>query len=268
MNKNACRYAIVQFMPYPETGEFANVGVIVAVPQQNQFGFQLETAKCGRLTRFFQHLDRRVYLAAVKALEEELQYLVNEVADGQLTAQRAFDLMVRPLEAILRFSKERVKMTPKPKTVTSELFERFVMHDFAQKKNYEKELQSRVGHLVRGLNLRQQFKKTEVGTTLYSINMPLVQQTDDDQLRVIQPLHFDRADPEKIIDHGNLWAGKLGTLKDLGKLPEDILIPVEHPLMNQKDLEQAWLMTRKKLANFGDLTDASNEKEIEKFAKG
>ncbi len=268
MTKYACRYAIVQFMPYPETAEFANVGVIVVSPQQNRFAFQLELTRYGRLTKFFQHLDHRVYIQAIKHLNEELQHLEDAVSNGHLTALQAFELIVRPLEAILRFSKERVKMTQKPKVVANELFERFVMHDFAQKKNYEKELQSRVGNLVRGLNLRHQFKKTEVGTALYSINMPLVQHTDDNQLRAIQPLHFDRTEPEKIIEHGNLWAGKLGTLKDLGKLPEDMLFPVEPPHANQKDLEQAWLMTRKKLENFGDLTDASNEKKIEKFAKG
>lgn len=268
MTKYACRYAIVQFMPYPETGEFANVGVIVAVPQKNRFAFQLETARYGRLTKFFQHLDKNVYLCAIKALEEELTYLTDTVKDGQLTAQKAFDLMVRPLETILRFSKERVKMTQKPQAVAGELFDRFVMHDFAKKQNYEKDLQSRVGHLVRELSLRQQFKKTEVGTALYSVNMPLVQHTEDNRLRAIQPLHFDRTEPEKIIEHGNLWVGKLDTLKDLGELPEDILIPVEPPHTQQKEFQQAWAMTQKKLANFGDLTDASNEKEIEKFAKG
>jgi len=41
MKRAAARYAIVQFMPYPETGEFANVGVVLACPTQNYFGFKL-----------------------------------------------------------------------------------------------------------------------------------------------------------------------------------------------------------------------------------
>ena len=31
MKPLACRYAIVQFMPYAETGEFANVGVVLCL---------------------------------------------------------------------------------------------------------------------------------------------------------------------------------------------------------------------------------------------
>ena len=268
MNKYACRYATVQFMPYPETGEFANVGVIVAVPQKNTFAFQLETKRYSRLTQFFHHLDRRVYIAAIKALEQELQFLTDAVNDKQLTAQKAFDLMVRPLEAVLRFSEERVKMSATPQILEKELFERFVQHDFAQHKNYEKQLQTRVTRLVKSLDIKHKFEKGALGPDWYPVNVPLVQRKDNDHIRVIHPLHFNRPEPEKIIEHGNLWAGKLATLEELGKLPKDILIPVEKPALDQQELDEAWQLTQKKLENFGDITEASNNEEVEDFAKG
>ncbi|WP_257264914.1 DUF3037 domain-containing protein [Endozoicomonas sp. ONNA2] len=265
MTKYACRYAIVQFMPYPETGEFANVGVVAVLPRQNRFVFKLELAKYGRLTKFFRHLDHKVFLQAIKHLNEELRYLETAVNNQEIEALQAFELMVRPLEAIVRFSKERVKMTEKPQAIAAELFDRFVLHDFAQKKNYEQELQSRVGQLVRQLNLRHQFKKEKIGT-LYPVNMPLVQNTEEGRIRAIQPLHFDREEPEKIIEHGYLWIGKLGTLQELKELPGDILIPVEKPT-HKGDAQKAWTMIRNRLKDFGDITSASNDKQIEKFAK-
>ncbi len=265
MTKYACRYAIVQFMPYPETGEFANVGVVAVIPQKNSFVFKLELTKYSRLTKFFRHLDHTVFTQAIKHLNEELHYLAETVSNQGINAIQAFELIVRPLEAILRFSKERVKMTEKPQTIAAELFDRFVLHDFAQKKNYEQELQRRVGQLVRKLNLRHQFKKEKIGT-LYPVNMPLVQNTEEGQVRAIQPLHFDRDEPEKIIEHGNLWIGKLGTLQELKELPDDILIPVEKPT-HKGDVQTAWKMIRGRLKDFGDITDASNDKQIEKFAK-
>ncbi len=265
MTKYACRYAIVQFMPYPETGEFANVGVVAVVPAKNRFTFQLELTRYSRLTRFFNHLDHRVYTQSIKHLQEELIYLEKAVNTGQMTALQAFELIVRPLEAILRFNKERIKMTQNPLPIANELFDRFVLHDFAQKKNYEHELQSRVGQLVRNLNLKHQFKKEKVGT-LYPVTMPLVQNAEKEHVRAIQPLHFDRTEPEKIIEHGNLWIGKLSTLQELDELPQDILIPVEKP-SHKGDVQKAWTMVQNKLKDFGDITDASNEKVIEKFAK-
>ncbi|MGO0307483.1 DUF3037 domain-containing protein [Endozoicomonas acroporae] len=265
MTKYACRYAIVQFMPYPETGEFANVGVIAVVPAQNRLLFQLELSRYSRLTKFFKHLNHRVYTQAIKHLNEELLYLEKAVSNGQVTALQAFELIVRPLEAILRFSKERIKMTQKPLAIANELFGRFVLHDFAQKKNYEHELQSRVGLLVRSLNLRHQFKKEKIGT-LFPVNMPLVQKTEDQRLRAIQPLHFDRDEPEKIIEHGNLWIGKLSILQELNELPDDILIPVEKPA-HKGDAQKAWIIVKNRLKDFGDIADASNETVIKKFAK-
>lgn len=40
-----CQYAIIQFMPYPETGEFANVGVVLACPQMRYLGARLAPVK-------------------------------------------------------------------------------------------------------------------------------------------------------------------------------------------------------------------------------
>ena len=79
MTKYACRYAIVQLIPYPETGEFANDGVVAVIPQINSFVFKLELTKYSRLTKFFRHVDHRVLTQAIKHLNEELHYLAESV---------------------------------------------------------------------------------------------------------------------------------------------------------------------------------------------
>ncbi|MFP3758365.1 DUF3037 domain-containing protein, partial [Cupriavidus sp. SIMBA_020] len=61
--KHACRYALVRFMPYPETGEFANVGVVVMSPTARFFGYKL-LDRVGRITAFFDELDVTVYKRA------------------------------------------------------------------------------------------------------------------------------------------------------------------------------------------------------------
>jgi hypothetical protein len=60
MKKFACRYAVVQFVPYSETGEFANVGVVLICPETGYFGFQLQTRKYARVTAFFDELKSPV----------------------------------------------------------------------------------------------------------------------------------------------------------------------------------------------------------------
>ena len=62
MTLMACQYSIAQFLPYAETGEFANVGVVLVCPSQCFMGAQfLSTKKTARITSFFDRLDKRVY---------------------------------------------------------------------------------------------------------------------------------------------------------------------------------------------------------------
>ena len=55
MNKVACQYALLRFRPFVETGEFANVGVVLLAPEARFFGFRL-LKRYGRITQFFHQL--------------------------------------------------------------------------------------------------------------------------------------------------------------------------------------------------------------------
>ena len=87
MTRFACNYAIVRFMPYVETGEFANVGVLLWIPKQKTLLFQLLRSNYRRITQFFKELDKQVYLKAMADLDTELhrvQALLQE--DAVVTA--------------------------------------------------------------------------------------------------------------------------------------------------------------------------------------
>ncbi len=45
MKQFVCNYAPVRFLPYRETGEFVNVGVVLHCPQTDFFGFRLIPTK-------------------------------------------------------------------------------------------------------------------------------------------------------------------------------------------------------------------------------
>ena len=109
MNHYACRYAIVRFAPYTETGEFANVGIVIACPETGYFDFKLQTKRHARITAFFAALKADVYREALNAIETELeriQRLVIELPAGPARADRIRDLitaLTHPREAIVRF---------------------------------------------------------------------------------------------------------------------------------------------------------------------
>ena len=71
-NKIPCLYAVVHFAPFVETGEFANVGIIMMAPEQRYFGFKLMGRRHSRVTHFFEQLEAKVFRATMNTLREEL----------------------------------------------------------------------------------------------------------------------------------------------------------------------------------------------------
>jgi hypothetical protein len=73
MSKVACHYAIARFAPYVETGEFANVGILLMAPKAGFFGFKLQTRRHKRITGFFEEVDAKLYREAMRVLRDELE---------------------------------------------------------------------------------------------------------------------------------------------------------------------------------------------------
>ena len=124
MTRVACQYAIVRFAPFVETGEFANVGILMMAPKDRFFGFQLETRRFARITRFFQELDRKHYLKAVQNVQAELERVHNVLKAHGFDrrrkfndvefAQRLFAEVIRPRESTVRFGEPRVILAENP----------------------------------------------------------------------------------------------------------------------------------------------------------
>jgi hypothetical protein len=136
MTKTGCLYAIVRFVPCAETGEFANVGIVMMDPEQRYFGFKLMGARHSRVTRFFAQLDGHVFRATMKAKHAELvriEELLGQQgvdkwckADDVEFARRLFDEMIRPRETVVTFSEARVTLVEDARSSLEELYGYYV----------------------------------------------------------------------------------------------------------------------------------------------
>src|SRR5437016_3605991 len=87
-----CNYATVRFLPYPEAGEFVNIGVVVHSPIEGFFDYLLETKRTRRVGGFFPELEIGNYRDAVKNCEDELKRMRNEIGiSGENAAQMTLD---------------------------------------------------------------------------------------------------------------------------------------------------------------------------------
>ncbi len=229
----ACRYAVVQFAPYRETGEFANAGVVLTCPETGYFDFKLQTRRTKRITDFFE-LKRSHFVTSVKVIEEELQRVAGVMAQAPATnraeyLRQVFDSLVHPREALVRFSTPRAVMTADPAAELERQFEHYVERAFATPEYVEKAMEKRIKHLLDTLPLTAPFAPHRVGDDAFYANFPLVQLQGDALTKIIKPFRLNQDEPVEIYEHGDAWLKKIERLRNRHLLPDAVLFAVKAP---------------------------------------
>lgn len=276
MSLFACRYAVVQFLPYAETGEFANVGIALLCPGAGYFGFRLQTPRrTRRITHFFERLERSDYVRALDIFQQELQrvadILESEVfprADAE-GARQLFTALTHPREAVMRFSAPRAIMTASPKKEVEILFGRYVEHDFATPEHREEVLERRIGQLLRSLPLDKHFQPQTLGDDETRARFPFVLLDHERPVKAIKPLFLAQDEIHKIFEHADYWLSKMRRLRTRGLLPEATLISTEAPPPEDAKRHKAFEEVRSELADLHLQTASAQDIEaIRRFALG
>lgn len=233
MKKLVCRYAIVRFLPYQETEEFANIGIVLACPESGYFDFKLQSQRHGRVTAFFDDLDGFAYRHSVKIFNSELARIKELIGSRDMPAdslRSMFDALVHPREAIIRFGDVRSMVVEDPAEALARLFRYYVEREFVNHDYKEHILLKRVRALVQSLQLIRPFHAMNLGDEFASAQFPLVQ-TDESglALKAIKPFLLNQVEPSKIISHGGFWVDRMRRLRKRQKLPPAVLFAVDGP---------------------------------------
>ncbi len=237
--KTACHYAIVRFMPFVETGEFANVGVVLFAPNARYFGFKLLGNRYARVTHFFEQMDAKVFRAAMHTCKEELMRI------DRMLKQMGTDLrfktldregtlalwneVIKPRETMLQFGESRLVLADDAQAKVRELFEYYVERNFVTPERQEELLERGVRGWLREARLLEQFHVGVVGNEEYHARFPFVAGPEDHPERVIKPLNLGYDDAARIIDHGGQWIVRVNALKKRQLLPAKVLFAVNGP---------------------------------------
>lgn len=232
INKIPCHYAILRFAPFVETGEFANVGVVLLAPRHGFFDFKLITNRHARVTHFFPELDAGVLRNALRVLTEELSRIQDLVQSHRGDAElitRLFHEVVRPRETIVRYSEPRGALAEDPARMLEDVFGYYVERTFVTKEYQEVVLEKGVRNWLTEASLIERFTKAEVGDRLYHATFPFVEKREGQPVKLIKPLNLAQDQPSKVIDHGIHWASRLNELKKRKVLPERVLFALAGP---------------------------------------
>ena len=224
------KYAIVQFMPYAETSEFANVGVLVCSPKTGYLDFKMANPRFARVTKFFDDLDGAVYKAAINTFVDELQLVKKHGAF--LKSDNLLDYVVevtRYRESLLRFSNLRTIASIEPEDILDKLYNRYVARDFLTKEYREEMMVRAIRKQINQKNIAVKYHQKKMVTELREVNLPLVAEVGD-IYRVIKPLAFNQIKTTQLIEHGETWVNRFKYLINDRKLDAgQIMLPVEGP---------------------------------------
>ncbi|MEO5716632.1 MAG: DUF3037 domain-containing protein [Luteolibacter sp.] len=129
-----CNYALLRFLPYPETGEFVNVGVVVNCLQPCFLNFRVEEKMTARVKALFPQQNEKKFEAAQAAMREELGRVAAMVAEARdpKSCKIAFNEVVRPRESLLRFGEARTITSSDVENLADDLFNRYVRMEVAE----------------------------------------------------------------------------------------------------------------------------------------
>ncbi len=242
-----CNYAVVRFLPYRETGEFVNVGVVLFCREAGFFDVALETQRRRRVTDFFPELDRELFSTGRQTFNQELRRVTQLLrADNHELANEdrlsIFRELVRPRESVFRFSEMGTVLAEDPGQKLADLFDRFVNRQFAKAREYQETVMAhRLTEVLRANELMRHYRLNQkVGNDEFHVLLPVVSAAHNAQgvvRRAIKPLDLDRDEPTKIYDHGDAWVKRMERLRQVNQLPEGMLFTIREATTGEKRIK-------------------------------
>lgn len=236
-----CNYSIMRFLPYPETGEFVNIGVVL-IANNGDFRFKMEK-KRQRVTNFFPSLESKIYLRARHEMEAELARLsvfFTTYRSDLPALLGTFKHLIHPRETMMRFSDPGTIATENANQAISDLFEHYVNHSFATKEYQETYLERQLGKLLSANDLKQRYSELRLGTADYPVKFPFVMTKGVEPVQALKPIHLGHDEPSKIIEHGDAWISKVRRLSSAGQLAQDTLFIAGPPEEGKTKLLKAF----------------------------
>lgn len=276
--KMACNYAIIRFLPYPETEEFVNVGVVLACPAARFFDFRLEKTERRRVNAFFPELDKSIFTQGRIHFRKEMERVCRLMDRSSNTGvlnfatqefNRAFLDVVKQRESIFRFSGVGTRLAEDPEEALDYLFSHYVERLFAQRKEYqETEMVNRLRVSLRNAKVMG-YRNGSLGNDLYEVPFPLLRKNEStaDGFRAIKPLDLAKEKPTAITVHGDEWLAKLGHLKKMNYDLKRVLFAVQMPHDEPANIQVAEEMFDQIQLTGVQITRIEDTERITDFAK-
>jgi len=240
--KNVCNYSLIRFMPYPDTGEFINLGLALLCPQTGFFDYLLETSKTRRITQFFPELTGHLIAfrkerRAVQSEMDRIHKLLQRAGEGMrldLEAEQAnqvFAGLLHAREGVFHYSPIRTVMADHPAECLQDLFHYYVRRNFTfhNDGNEEERIRKSVHDTLVRRELSSYFTRKIYMDEHVKVSLPFVHLREGRSICGIRPLNFDLMETQDIVAKGDRWKSRIDRLRDIPDHPSELLIVTKLP---------------------------------------
>lgn len=260
------QYVIVRFRPFPETGEFANVGIVLLERNIGLVAFKLTPKRFKRVAQFFSDLPNHLFAKAISNLEDDFDKLIY-LTHQEGSSAEPLQHLLRTRESILQFSEPRaIRATGENAALVTDLYDRYIKRSFISQEYREEVIAREIRQILHHQRIRG-FKAYQIDDELMPIRFPLA--SNRNGLHVIKPLAFDHKSTVSMMDHAATWRDRIKYLIDKGQLlRKNILLPIEGPASDSdQSMFEAFNYAKRNLSETGaTIVDHANESVIIGFA--
>jgi hypothetical protein len=269
--RNLLQFATIRFMPFAETQEFANVGILAFTPDGHFVDYKLAPTKFKRINEFFDDLDGQLYTCALNSFEGELKRIKNFC--HTLQGKELVNFMgevTRPREGIIVFGQLSAILTESPEKTLEALFNRYIGRNFQHQKEYrEAQMVTALRkNLTNLLPKEVRYKETslDVGYTAYKLPLVAISAS---KIKAIKPLAFNQNTTLMLTEHGDRWISRVKHLLNAEVIKrENFLFAIEKPATKKDEFHQAFEVVYRSMKELGvEILPYSKQKEIVAFAQ-
>jgi hypothetical protein len=269
--KTLLQFATIRFMPFAETQEFANVGILAFTPNGNFVDYKLAPTRFKRINEFFEDFDGQLYACALNSFEGELKRVKDFCRT--LHGQKLVDLMnevTRTREGIIVFGELSATLTENPKIALESLFDKYIGRNFQQQREYRETQMVRAlrKNLTSLLPKEVRYKETslDVGYTAYKL--PLVAKVAN-TVKTIKPLAFNQSTTLMLTEHGDRWISRVKHLLKANVIQrENFLFAIERPTNKKDEFHQSFDVIYEGMKELGvQIMPYESKEDIIEFAQ-
>jgi len=214
--KTPYTFVTLRYVHDAVSGEFVNVGVVMYAPQQRYLGARFSFTY-ERLSALFVKVDHKHYRRLIKYISQRFDELAKSMEGGlDLGYAGSIDELVRSVmpqdDSSLQWSTQGAGLSANLAETLDQLFERFINHykrvdaEKRSASDIAKPFIAALGETVDSLQ-----EKTISGAN-YGHRFPYAWKND--VWRVIEPVSFDLAKANMIVEKASQWLGRGMALSD------------------------------------------------------